>query len=109
MPAGPDAPGSGWAVPMQDVVNKAAMDRAIDTMNPIDPLSYKPALTAAYNALQHTNARITHIILLGDGDAEDSYYPDTGGRMQAPCTAQATGWGLTTRRPAVRPTDRRRR
>jgi hypothetical protein len=32
-----------------------------------------PALTAAYNALQHTNAKIKHIILLGDGDAEDSY------------------------------------
>jgi hypothetical protein len=39
----------------------------------LGPLSYKPALTAAYNALQHTNARIKHIILLGDGDAEDSY------------------------------------
>jgi hypothetical protein len=33
---------------------------------------YKPALTAAYNVLQHTNARIEHIILLGDGDAGDS-------------------------------------
>jgi hypothetical protein len=42
-------------------------------MNPVDPMSYKPALTAAYNAPQHTNARIKHIILLGDGDAEDSY------------------------------------
>src|ERR671936_216414 len=42
-------------------------------MNPVDPMSYKPALTAAYNALQRTNARIKHIILLGDGDAEDSY------------------------------------
>jgi hypothetical protein len=27
---------------------------AVDTMNSVDPLSYKPALTAAYNALQHT-------------------------------------------------------
>jgi hypothetical protein len=60
---------------MQDVVDKAAIDRAIDTLHPVDPLSYKPALTAAYNVLQHTNARIKHIILLGDGDAEDSYYP----------------------------------
>jgi hypothetical protein len=58
---------------MQDVVDKAAIDRAIDTMNPVDPMSYKPALMAAYNAPQHTNARIKHIILLGDGDAEDSY------------------------------------
>jgi hypothetical protein len=40
-------------------------------MNPVDPVSYKPALTVAYNALQHTNAKIKHIVLLGD--AEDSY------------------------------------
>jgi hypothetical protein len=71
--SGTDSPGGGWAVPMHDVVNKAAIDRAIDTMTPVDPMSYKPALTAALNALQHTNARIKHIILLGDGDAEDSY------------------------------------
>ena len=44
-------------------------------MTPVDPMSDKPALTAAYNALQHTNAKIRHIIVLGDGDAEDSYYP----------------------------------
>src|SRR5437763_4663088 len=60
---GTDSPGGGWAVPMQYVVNKAAIDRAIDTKNPVDPMSYKPALTAAYNALQQqTNARIKHII-----------------------------------------------
>src|SRR5438105_2408664 len=41
-------------------------------MTPVDPMSYKPALTAAYNVLQHTNAWIKHIIVLGDGDAEDS-------------------------------------
>jgi hypothetical protein len=48
---------------MQDVVDKAAIDRAIDTMNPVDPMSYKPVLTATYRALQHTNARIKHVIL----------------------------------------------
>ena len=58
---------------MQDVVDKAPIDRAIDTMNPVDPLSYKPVLTATYRALQHTNARIEHIIVVGDGEAEDSY------------------------------------
>jgi hypothetical protein len=47
---------AGWAVPTQYVVNKAAIDRAIDTMHPVDPISYKPALAAAYNVLQHTNA-----------------------------------------------------
>jgi hypothetical protein len=58
---------------MQDVVAKAAIDWAIGTMTPVDPMSYKPTLTAAYNVLQHTNARIKHIIVLGDGDAENSY------------------------------------
>jgi hypothetical protein len=71
--SGTDALGGGWAVPIEDVVNKTAIERAIDAMNPVDPMSDKPALTAAYNVLQHTNARITHIIVLGDGDAEDSY------------------------------------
>jgi hypothetical protein len=47
---------------MQDVVDKAAIDRAIDTMNPVDPMSYKPVLTT-YRALQHTNAGIKRVIL----------------------------------------------
>jgi hypothetical protein len=59
---------------MQDVVDKAAIDRAIDPMNAVDPMSYKPVLTATYRALQHTNARIKHVILLANGDGEDSYY-----------------------------------
>jgi hypothetical protein len=42
-------------------------------MTPVDPMSYKPALTAAYNALQRTNARIKHIILLGGVVAENAY------------------------------------
>jgi hypothetical protein len=29
--SGTDALGSGWTAPMQDVVDKAAIDRAIDT------------------------------------------------------------------------------
>jgi hypothetical protein len=41
----------GGALPMQYVVDKAPIDRVIDTMNPVDTLSYKFALTAAYNAL----------------------------------------------------------
>jgi hypothetical protein len=32
---------------MQYVVDKAVIDRAIDTMSPVDPMSYKPALRAA--------------------------------------------------------------
>lgn len=72
-----DAPfdsSSGWVVPMQHVTNKSRIDAAIDRMAPGDPDSYTPSLQAAYTALKHTNARIKHIILLGDGDAEDFGY-----------------------------------
>jgi hypothetical protein len=34
----------------------------------------KVAGEGVINALRHTNARIKHVIVLGDGDAEDSYY-----------------------------------
>jgi len=71
---GTDVPGNGWAVPLQYVTNKTLIDRAIDAMQPVDPMSYVPALNAAYNSLSHTNAKIKHIILLGDGDATDDYY-----------------------------------
>jgi uncharacterized membrane protein len=72
-----DAPfdgSAGWVVPMQHVTSEAAIDGAIDRMVPGDPDSYLPDLQAAYNTLRHTSARIKHIILLGDGDAEDSSY-----------------------------------
>jgi uncharacterized membrane protein len=72
-----DAPfdgSAGWVVPMQHVANRAGINGAIDRMVPGDPDSYSPMLQSAYDALRHTNARIKHIILLGDGDAEDPSY-----------------------------------
>src|SRR5579883_1713245 len=67
-----DAYGS-LVVPMQHVTNKAAIDHAIDAMNPNDPASYLPDLINAESVLLKTNAKIKHVILLGDGDAFDSY------------------------------------
>jgi uncharacterized membrane protein len=64
----------GWVVPLQHATNKRAINGAIDRMAPGDPDSYAAYLQSAYNVLKHTNARIKHIILLGDGDAEDSTY-----------------------------------
>jgi uncharacterized membrane protein len=61
------------AIPLQHVTNKAAIDLAIDKMNPNDPPSYLPDLEAAETALLHSDAKIKHVILLGDGDATDSY------------------------------------
>ena len=60
-------------IPMQPVTNKAAIDAAIDALNPNDPQSYLPDLVTAEKALLNTNAKIKHVILLGDGDATDSY------------------------------------
>jgi uncharacterized membrane protein len=60
-------------IPMRHVTNKAEVDQAIDAMAPNDPQSYVPDLVAAENALLHTDAKIKHVILLGDGDATDSY------------------------------------
>ncbi len=70
---GVSAANGGLAIPMQHVTDKAALDRAIDAMTPGDPESYLPDLVAAEKALLHTDAQIKHVILLGDGDAEDSY------------------------------------
>ncbi len=60
-------------IPLQHVTNKAAIDQTIDKMNPNDPPSYLPDLQAAETALLHTDAKVKHVILLGDGDATDSY------------------------------------
>jgi uncharacterized membrane protein len=62
-------------IPMQYVTNKAAIDKQIDAMNPDDPGSYNPDLMNAEQVLLHTNAKIKHVILLGDGDAFDNYAP----------------------------------
>jgi len=79
-----DAEGTGsFAVPLQHVRNKAAIDQAIQTMQPGDPMSYAPDLQAAYEALRHTTTRVKHIILLGDGDAEDSGYAALVKRIRA--------------------------
>jgi uncharacterized membrane protein len=62
-------------VPMLHVTNKSAIDKAIDSMNPNDPASYIPDLQNAEQVLLKTDAKIKHVILLGDGDAFDNYIP----------------------------------
>src|SRR2546430_5200967 len=61
------------AIPMQHVTNKTAIDQAIDALNPNDPGSYLPDLVNAESVLLHSDAKIKHVILLGDGDAFDNY------------------------------------
>ncbi|GAC1363440.1 MAG: VWA domain-containing protein [Ktedonobacteraceae bacterium] len=63
------------SIKMQKVTDKKAIARQIDAINPVDPPSYNPDLVNAEQELLHTDAKIKHIILLGDGDAYDSYAP----------------------------------
>ncbi len=63
------------AIPMQHVTNKTSINKAIDAMDPTDPGSYNPDLANAEKVLLHTDAKIKHVILLGDGDASDNYAP----------------------------------
>lgn len=63
----------GWAVPLQNVTDKTAINAKIDAMQPSDPSSYAPALQDAARVLQGSTAKTKHIILMGDGDAADSY------------------------------------
>jgi len=65
---------AGWVVPLQHVTDTGAIGAAIDRMVPGDPESYVPMLQSAYDTLRRTNAKVKHIILLGDGDAEDPAY-----------------------------------
>src|SRR5205807_1157967 len=53
---------------MQHVTNRGAIDQVIDSMQPCDPGSYLPDLTNAETVLHGTNAKLQHVILLGDGD-----------------------------------------
>lgn len=62
-------------VPMQHVTDKAKINKIIDSMNPDDPASYLPDLVNAEAELLKTDAKIKHVILLGDGDAFDNYAP----------------------------------
>ncbi|HWE63658.1 MAG TPA: VWA domain-containing protein [Chloroflexota bacterium] len=66
---------AGLVVPLQHVTNRVAIDGAIDAMDPGDPITYADYLNQAYNVLKSAKAQTKHIILLGDGDAQDDYQP----------------------------------
>jgi len=62
-----------WVVPLQRLTDKAAVAKKIDAMQPGDPSTYTPFFAAARSALAGSQARTKHVLLLGDGDATDSY------------------------------------
>ncbi|HEY8744942.1 MAG TPA: VWA domain-containing protein [Chloroflexota bacterium] len=79
----PDDGSAGFAVPLQYARNKTVILHAMDAMQPGDPMTYTPYLQASFNALKRTTARVKHIILLGDGDAEDANYEKVVKRIRA--------------------------
>lgn len=60
----------GMVVPLRRVGDKDAVMKAIDGMQPGDPPSYIPYLRQAAEQLKDAQAKVKHIILLGDGDAQ---------------------------------------
>ena len=65
----------GLVVPLGPLTNKAAVKNQINGMNLSDPMSYAPDLVSAEQALNRTKSTVKHVILLGDGDAQDNYQP----------------------------------
>ena len=62
-------------VPLAPLSDKAAVKRKIEGIGLGDPPTYAPDLNAADTALSKTTASLKHVILLGDGDAQDNYQP----------------------------------
>ncbi len=86
----------GLNIPMQHVTDKVAIDQAIDAMNPNDPASYMSDLLAAEKSLLKTNAKIKHIILLGDGDATDTYSAEIGRLASEHITVSVVGTNISS-------------
>ncbi len=64
------APGGTWRIPMQHVVDRDAIKAQMQNLqNMGDPPNYDPFLMEAARVLNQTDAKIKHIIFLGDGDA----------------------------------------
>ena len=64
------APGGTWRIPMQHVVDREAIKSQMQNLqNMGDPPNYDPFLMEAARVLNQTDAKIKHIIFLGDGDA----------------------------------------
>ena len=59
-----------WLIPMQHVKDRQALKNTMDQLTNLgDPPSYDTYLLEAARVLGQTNARVKHILLIGDGDA----------------------------------------
>ncbi len=88
----PGGAGGTWRVPLQHVTDRASIQSTIDTLeNMGDPPSYDPYLLEAATKLQASEAKIKHIIFLGDGDAA---YEGMGGTINS-AMAKVRNMGIT--------------
>jgi len=79
-----------WPVPPQKVTDKAQIKALIDAMAPGDPPHYMDHLEAAAAALNRIDAKIKHIVLAGDGDAQMIPFTEYANRV-----AQIAEMGIT--------------
>ena len=73
-----------WVAEIQEVTdNKESLTKKIGSIQADGGTSILPALQAAYEAVRRENTKQKHILLLTDGQAEQSGYGDLLARMQA--------------------------
>lgn len=70
-----------WSVPPTRVEDKAKIKAQIDAMAPGDPPSYMEHLEAAAAELRKIDAKIKHIVLAGDGDAQGIGFNEYASRV----------------------------
>lgn len=67
---GGNSPSGTWRIQMQHVEDREAIKGAMDNLTGMgDPPSYDPYLLEAARVLNNTDAKVKHIVFLGDGDA----------------------------------------
>ena len=81
----------GFLVDMTPVSEKKSIFAKLNSANLGDPASYLPFTQKATDALLKTDAPLKHIVVLGDGDAEESQPADMQNFLQG-----ALGKGITT-------------
>jgi uncharacterized membrane protein/Mg-chelatase subunit ChlD len=82
------SPGGNWRIPMQHVTDREALKAKMQSLTGMgDPPSYGPYLLEAARVLNQTDAKVKHIIFLGDGDAiwegEKKDQSETLGRLRS--------------------------
>jgi Ca-activated chloride channel homolog len=67
---GAPAPSGTWRIQMQHVTDREALKSQMQSLqNMGDPPDYTPFLLEAARVLNNTDAKVKHIVFLGDGDA----------------------------------------